>query len=163
MGTRLLRLGFCWWFYFCPGKPWRCDANEPRFDWHVAFCSLLSESRCDRRSQTSSSSSPSSTCPRLGRGGQIQEPQTDRRHLGLGIALFTYVAGFVTAAPFCSSVKTCKTWFQAYLWPNERAARQHELQYVMEPHVHTVPDAVGVNPLCNNDETLALHISYVYL
>lgn len=116
--------------------------NEHPSDWPVGFCSLLSESRCDRWSQTSSSSSLS-PYRGLRNGGQIQEPWTDRSHLGLDIILFTYAPGLVTAA-FLQH-ETFKTWFQAYLSRNERVSERNKLRYVMKHHFHTVQDTVGVN------------------
>lgn len=106
-------------------------------------CFLLSESRCERWSQTSSSSSPLSTCRGFRDGWQIEEPWTDSGRLGLDIALFTHAPGLVTAA-FLQH-ETFKTWFQAYLSRSERASGRNELQYVMEHHFHTVQDTVGAN------------------
>lgn len=63
------------------------------------FCSLISDSRCGRWSEPSSSSSSSpSTCGGPGADGQIREPRSDASCHGLCAALVTRSPGLVTAA-----------------------------------------------------------------
>lgn len=108
----------------------------------VGLFSLISESRCD---QGTSSSSSLSTCWGFGTGGQIQEPWTGRNHLGLDIALFTYSPGLVTAAFFAAwNFKDLISSLLMQKWKGQWTY-SNMLHYVMEHHFHSVQDMEGVN------------------